>query len=207
MATSKILSRAERSALNKAAHAAKRAAMLAAYEARKAHRVLCCADELPEIGSVVVGNNERGTVDSIGRVFPSKSGLVAWVYYTPVPAERAAPKINASAAPKPVSLLRFLAMRGGLRACPDLVQIHATKHFVPGYGRLVRHDSGLTLDRAREAAEEAGYLAGDSYISDLLYHIEEELHGRPLYANAAIADVCAAEMLRQAECDVARVYA
>lgn len=55
------------------------------------------------------------------------------------------------------SLFQFLAARGGLAPHGDLKGILGTSHFVPGHGPLVRK-TGMSLDRAREAALEAGYL-------------------------------------------------
>ncbi len=62
--------------------------------------------------------------------------------------------------------------------------------FVPSFGRLVR-SSGMTLDRAREALVEAGYLqdAGaisggnpESFINDLLEALDDESRGNRLYS-------------------------
>jgi hypothetical protein len=58
---------------------------------------------------------------------------------------------------KPLTLTQFIASRGGLAPSAELNARDLHKTFVPGHGRLVRK-SGMTLDRAREAAVEAGYL-------------------------------------------------
>ena len=87
-----------------------------------------------------------------------------------------------------LSLLPFLARRG-LRRTPDLEAVLGKKPPVVG---LLRKD-GLTLDQARAAAVEAGYLAeegrgggerhggGTSTIADLLDAIAAEAKGRKIY--------------------------
>lgn len=86
---------------------------------------------------------------------------------------------------KPKSLFRFLTDRGGLQPCPDLKYILDGSH-----GWMVRR-SGMTLDRAREACVEAGYLndpsqytgnVSDSTIADLLELIAAEARGIKQYA-------------------------
>lgn len=91
-----------------------------------------------------------------------------------------------------LSLLPFLALRGGLKEPPDLRAIFDTNPFIPGFGRLFRK-TGMDLDRAREAAVEAGYLAsegrggaerrggGTSTIKDLLAALHEENRGNKRY--------------------------
>lgn len=65
---------------------------------------------------------------------------------------------------EPQNLLQFIASRGGLKPHPELAVMDAHKHTVAMQGfpprrRLVK-DDGMELDRAREAAEEAGYFRG-----------------------------------------------
>jgi|GEM_PF-3773253 len=72
-------------------------------------------------------------------------------YQPPKPAS--APKERA-----PLSLFQFLAKNGGIQdQGGELRSLDLHNKFVPGYGRLLR-SSGMPLDRAREAAVEAGYL-------------------------------------------------
>jgi hypothetical protein len=79
------------------------------------------------------------------------------------------------------TLLQFLADKGGLRDYQgELRSQDIDKLFVPGKGRLVRHN-GVSLDYAREAAVEAGYLKPDADVNDLLDAIFEENRGRPTY--------------------------
>ena len=80
--------------------------------------------------------------------------------------------------PKPVSLLKFLAKRGGLKRDGDLIAMDAHRKLIPGAGMLVRKEGGQSLDYAREAAVEAGYLPEDADINTLLDAISDELHGR-----------------------------
>ncbi len=76
------------------------------------------------------------------------------------------------------TLCTFLIRRGGLRdQCGDLRAMDAHKRRVG----LVRKRGGLSLDYAREAAAEAGYLPADSYVSDLLDAIARELRGHAVY--------------------------
>lgn len=76
------------------------------------------------------------------------------------------------------SLLTFLIRKGGVRDTGgDLVAMDAHRRRIG----LVRKRGGVSLDYAREAAAEAGYIPADSYESDLLAAIAEELRGRPVY--------------------------
>ncbi len=106
------------------------------------------------------------------------------------------------------SLLEFLASRGGIRNDDPLVadlrsSIGRDNKFVPGFGNLLRaprllstaeqrggRRAAMTLDQAREAAVEAGYLrdAGDTTggtakttINDLLEAVDRELRGDKVY--------------------------
>lgn len=97
-----------------------------------------------------------------------------------------APKrcVMQQAGPKPIPLLRFLAYSSGLAPHAELTALDAHLHFVPGAGMLVRREGGLTLDYAREAAQQAGYLRDGCDIGDLLAAINDELNGRPVYRDA-----------------------
>lgn len=82
----------------------------------------------------------------------------------------------------PETLLQFIAAKGGIQEQGgDLRAIGATEQFVPGGGMLVRREGGMTLDYAREAAEEAGFLKPDSTIRDFLDAVAEEVSGRRVY--------------------------
>ena len=79
---------------------------------------------------------------------------------------------------KPPSLTTFLARRGGIRdPGGDLAAMDAHLQRVG----LVRTNGGQSLDYAREAAEEAGYLRPGSDTNDLLEAIRGELSGRKVY--------------------------
>lgn len=93
---------------------------------------------------------------------------------------------------QPLSLLEFLAANGGLKPDPELGAIFDGQKFMPGYGQLVR-DSGQTLDRAFEAAQEAGYFRDARFdaggarsinYNDMLVAIEAEHRGSKLYTEA-----------------------
>lgn len=98
-----------------------------------------------------------------------------------IPQQRAPRKVNEEA----LSLFQFLAHRGGLKPNADLQHTLDGNPFVPGFGKLLRED-GMSLDRAREAAVEAGYLhdtgrdtggESESRINHLLDAVREEAHG------------------------------
>lgn len=76
-----------------------------------------------------------------------------------MPAVRAAPVARPD---KELSLMQFLASRGGLKETPDLRSIFDGNPLVPGYGRLFRKD-GLTTDQAWEHALEGKYLFEPSH--------------------------------------------
>ena len=81
-----------------------------------------------------------------------------------------------------LSLTQFLAHRGGVKPTADLKAMLGDNPFVPGFGRLFR-ESGMTEDRAREAASEAGYLPNQetegqkATIRDLHTALHEETRG------------------------------
>lgn len=96
---------------------------------------------------------------------------------------------------KPMTLVEFLASRGGLRPDADLSNLNLDRKFVPGFGRLIRK-TGLTLDEARQLAVDEGYLieAGGegtnlvpgsgvsrSTTNDLLEALDESERGRAQY--------------------------
>lgn len=107
-----------------------------------------------------------------------------------LPAARAKP----AKAKAPQSLMQFLAEKGGISdkdpLVSDLLQSFGGKNpSVPGYGKLVR-PGGKPLDRAREAAVEAGYLhdeaiqtggVTESTINHLLDAIDDEARGTKHY--------------------------
>lgn len=93
---------------------------------------------------------------------------------------------------RPTTLTEFLA-RNGLAPDPsgNLKAMDLDKVVVPGHGRLVRKDGGVDLDRAREAAAEAGYFpqygrnsdaVANSTIDDLLDALKEEQAGNRQFA-------------------------
>ncbi len=93
---------------------------------------------------------------------------------------------------QPLSLLEFLAANGGLKPDGELAAIFDGQRFIPGYGQLVR-PNGQTLDRAFEAALEAGYFRDARFdaggarsinYNEMLVAIEAEHFGRKLYREA-----------------------
>jgi hypothetical protein len=98
-------------------------------------------------------------------------------------APRAPRKIDESK----LSLVQFLAHRGGIQETPDLRHTLDRNPFVPGFGRLFRRE-GMTVDAAREAASEAGYLPENvertgkqASIKDLYAALSDENRGRKRY--------------------------
>lgn len=91
----------------------------------------------------------------------------------------------------PVDIVKFLAANGGLVDYKgELKALDLRKAFVPGVGKLMR-ETGMKLDRARELAEEAGYIgkAGDyqtTTVADLLDAIERNQRGERVYARADV---------------------
>jgi N12 class adenine-specific DNA methylase len=91
---------------------------------------------------------------------------------------------------RPEDLLQFLSRRGGLRgddpyAAGNLQAMDAHRKFIPGAGMLVRKTGGMSLDRAREAAAEAGF--GEGYnnfetVDDLLSAVSDSMHGKNVFS-------------------------
>lgn len=122
----------------------------------------------------------------------------------------------------PLSLIEFLAANGGLKPAGDLEAIFSGQKFVPGYGQLIR-PNGQNLDRAFEAALEAGYFrdaradAGGAYsinFNDMLTAIEAEHRGRKLYAERDLGEILdrqegqtRAEIRRDVETAMERFFA
>lgn len=76
------------------------------------------------------------------------------------------------------SLTEFLRERGGVRDEGGELASRDAKQQVRG---LVR-DNGLSLDAAREAAAEAGYIGEDSTVSDFIDLLDNELRGDAVYS-------------------------
>lgn len=91
----------------------------------------------------------------------------------------------------PASLLRFLIEeKGGLADHGDLRAMNAEKYHLGRAGRLIQKD-GQSLDYAREAAVEAGYLPQGADINDFLNAVGDELAGRKVYRPEDMADATA----------------
>ncbi|MGE0212289.1 MAG: hypothetical protein AB7S41_11390 [Parvibaculaceae bacterium] len=91
--------------------------------------------------------------------------------------------------PAPPSLFAFLASKGGIRdTASELAGRNLESVMVPRHGRLVRKD-GLSLDEAREAAAQAGYMdefggleraVVETDVNDFLRLIDREQAGEPV---------------------------
>ena len=107
----------------------------------------------------------------------------------------AVPLTERERAPKqkqPKSLFHFLAWDGGLRPDPELRAIFGGLNpFVPRYGKLIRK-TGMSLDAAREACIEEGFLEDCENpapsISDLLELLAEEARGHKQYRIHEVID-------------------
>ena len=96
-----------------------------------------------------------------------------------------------AAAGREQSVFEYLAMRGGLAKDNELAALlDKTNPIVPGKGRLVRNQGGLSLDQSLEALKEGGYLhdpedysGGEAQLthSDVLDLIDREARGQKVY--------------------------
>ena len=93
-------------------------------------------------------------------------------------------------------LLQFIASRGGISASDALIadlkqSLGAKNHYIPGHGQLIRtpkqlssaarkagRSATMSIDRAREAAIEAGHLPEGASITDFLDAIDAEVRGK-----------------------------
>lgn len=114
-----------------------------------------------------------------------------------------------AASDRPLSLLEFLASKGGLKPDPELRAIIAGNPFIPGFGPLFR-PSGKALDRARESAVGAFYLRdtpfegglSTSTPDDLLKAISAEWNTKqPLYSELDLAKVAEREAAKAAKAE------
>lgn len=96
---------------------------------------------------------------------------------------------------RPKTLVEFLIDRGGLKdEGGELAFMGADRFSIRGRGRLVAKKGGESLDYAREAAEQAGYLGRDgeyqvATLEDLKVAIDAELRGNPVYAREDMGEL------------------
>lgn len=90
---------------------------------------------------------------------------------------------------EPVNLCQFIAMGGGIKPCPDLMQILARHHMQlatcwikGGKGRIASNKAAWTIAGAMEAAIEAGYFHDDIIEADFYEAIDETLAGNHHYS-------------------------
>lgn len=122
-------------------------------------------------------------------------------------------EVKAPAPPRgePMSLLQFIASRGGVKPDPELDVMDLTgSHRVQVPGRRgffgVVRPGGMNLDRMREAAQEAGYFPKDdpnapptNSVRDFLDAIDAEMRGERRYPEGFEGYVPRAEQRRAAE--------
>lgn len=109
----------------------------------------------------------------------------------------------------PRDIFQFLADMGGIKDDRgELMAMDLNRTFLPGRGKLMR-PGGLSLDYAREAAEEAGYIRPreinvTTSIDDLLDALRRQAAGDKVYSVEDLSEVADREVARQAEEDKAR---
>lgn len=126
---------------------------------------------------------------TLGSVVPMPvAEFKKWIKSGNTKAEVKAPAAKPKVSDDPVSLLQFIASKGGLKPDGDLRAMDAGKHRVQIPGRkgffgLVKND-GMTLDYARSLAQQEGYFPPDpdnapptGSVRDFLNAIEDELRG------------------------------
>lgn len=143
--------------------------------------------------SVSIHAPERGATSEVPKAAEAEEAKEAT---TPEP-KSLTPQTVKSSRPKEgnsgLSLLQFIASKGGLRPHPELEALGFTpgKHRVQIPGRkgffgVVRAEGGMEHDKMREAAEEAGYLRGEhnktSTVDDLYNGMAEEDRGNLKHA-------------------------
>lgn len=134
-----------------------------------------------------------GKADATGEppAFVPDEGQIARI------AEKLAPTPE-KAGKQPLSLTEFLIARGGLLddagelKAMDAGELTKNRARAGGRGRAAVPDKRMPLDRAREAAEEAGYLepladGQTTTVRDLLNAIETELRGGKIYTREDLA--------------------
>jgi hypothetical protein len=138
-----------------------------------------------------ISDEVRGVFD---RLLATDEEIAAWRAEADLPPAvevRRGPPRGPRARPESTwSLLEFLASRGGVRPSGEMATILGGKpKLVPGFGPLVRK-TGMALDRALEAAIEAGYFvepghlhggANERTVNDLLDAIDREARGQRHY--------------------------
>jgi hypothetical protein len=113
---------------------------------------------------------------------------------------------------RPLSLLEFLGASGGVKdEGGELEALGLTNKFLPKIGRLVRK-TGMSLDYAREAAQEAGYLPKESAnspstigIADLLDAMDREARGTKVFRPGDEAEMFAAAQTAREATDEERL--
>ncbi|MET4187627.1 hypothetical protein ABIB86_000424 [Bradyrhizobium sp. JR1.7] len=116
-------------------------------------------------------------------------------------------KTAKTGAKEPQNLLQFIASKGGLKPHPELAVMDAHKHSVAMQGfpprRKLVKDGGMDLDRAREAAEEAGYFRGSaegtSTVAEFLDAIDDGIRGQHRYPEGHEDTKTKAEQSAEAE--------
>lgn len=82
---------------------------------------------------------------------------------------------------RPPDIIDFLIMHGGILDRGGELRAMDLNRVRKGQFGILSTRRGMSLDHAREVAEEAGYLRPGSYISDLLDAIQATALGHPVY--------------------------
>ena len=104
---------------------------------------------------------------------------IARAYQAPKPIPTAA-EANAVYG-RPLSLLEFLAVGGGVKPAPELHAAGVSRHFLPRLGALVR-SGGRTLHDSLKALQLTGYLAPDATIADLVEAMISDARGDTVHS-------------------------
>lgn len=155
--------------------------------------------ELPdqvEAAETVPADTTPAVRDTIGEVLSDRASEARGISITPEQTQRVIDIVAPDPGKeprKPQSLIDFIAAEGGLRQSGELDTIGLKRKFVPGRGALVRA-TGMELDRAREAAAQAGYFnhlygsaddaTAKSTVADFLNLLDQETRGTPVYSMA-----------------------
>ncbi len=90
---------------------------------------------------------------------------------------------------EPINICQFIALSGGVKPSPDLLQIMARHHYAlgtcwikGGKGRLASNNAKWSVGDAMQAAIEAGYFHDDIIEADFYEAIDETLGGNATYS-------------------------
>jgi hypothetical protein len=157
------------------------------------------ASATPEHHDRTIAAAQRAIAEDAAPRFEPDAAQVARI------ADEMAPAASNPAAPRARSLTEFLADRGGVLDHKGELNALGAGHLARKRAGKGKPDKRVSLDYAREAAEEAGYIgrAGEvqtTTVADLLDAIDQDMRGNRVYSRED-----APERIGNAEADRARV--